>query len=87
MLLISSIQVLVLGSLYTLSRKYQNVQFSTGIDGKEKHFHHPMYQTVWLFFGMALCLIFRKCVKNVEEDPNKPKGHRTLMFFPALCDV
>ena len=86
MLLISSIQVLVLGSLYTLSRKFQNVQISTGIDGKEKHFHHPMYQVFWLFFGMGLCLLMKKCVKN-EEDPTKKKAHYTLMLFPALCDV
>jgi len=86
MLLISSVQVLFLGSLYTLSRKFQNIQMSPGLDGKERHFHHPMYQVFWLFFGMAICLILKKCVKN-EEDPNKKKPHPTLLIFPAFCDV
>ena len=43
MLLISSIQVLILGSIYTLSRKFQILQLSEGLDGKIGHFHHPMY--------------------------------------------
>jgi hypothetical protein len=59
---------------------------SPGLDGKERHFHHPMYQVFWLFFGMAICLILKKCVKN-EEDPNKKKPHPTLLIFPAFCDV
>ena len=43
MLLLASFQVLFLGSLYTLSRKYQNLQMSQGLDGRILHFHHPVY--------------------------------------------
>jgi len=78
--------VLLLGSLYTLSRKYQNVQMSKGLDNTLKHFHHPIYQVFWLFAGMAICLLLKKFVKT-EEDNTKKKAHYTLLFFPALCDV
>lgn len=43
MLLHSSFQVLFLGTIYTLSRKYQNLQLSVGFDDQLKHFYHPMY--------------------------------------------
>ncbi len=42
MLLYCAIQVLTLGSLYTVSRKFQNLQLSPGMSGKFLHFHHPM---------------------------------------------
>lgn len=42
MILISSIQVLFLGTLYTLSRKYQNIQTSKGLDDEERIFYHPL---------------------------------------------
>lgn len=42
MLLVSSLQVLFLGSIYTISRKFQNIQVSEGLGGKPLHFHHPM---------------------------------------------
>jgi len=43
MLLLCSLQVLVLGSIYTLSRKFQNLQLSVGLGEKALHFHHPLY--------------------------------------------
>jgi hypothetical protein len=43
MLLVSSFQVLFLGSLYTLSRKNQNLQKSEGLDDRVSYFHHPVY--------------------------------------------
>jgi hypothetical protein len=42
-LLLASFQVLFLGSIYTISRKYQNLQLSPGLDGRLSHFHHPVY--------------------------------------------
>jgi len=34
---------------------------------------------------MALCLLFKKCVK--EEVSSKKKPYPALMVFPAFCDV
>jgi hypothetical protein len=56
MLLISSIQVLFLGCIYTLSRKYQNLQISLGIDGIVTNFHHPMYiMLIQISSLLAIC--------------------------------
>jgi len=73
----------LLGSLYTLSRKYQNVQMSKGLDNTLKHFHHPIYQVFWLFAGMAICLLLKKFVKT-EEDNTKKKSSLYFVIFPSI---
>jgi hypothetical protein len=94
MLLLSSIQVLFLGTIYTLSRKYQYLQMSEGLDNRPMHFHHPMYnihiikfryQVLFLFVGMAICLPFVLCVKR--EVSEKKKVNPLLLIVPASCDV
>lgn len=88
MLLISSIQVLVLGTVYTLSRKYQNIQVSPGIDNDPRLFYHPIYQVLLLFIGMAICLPFKNCLEK-EDDKQSNKKDMTpfVMIVPAFCDV
>ncbi len=93
MLLNSSIQVLFLGSIYTLSRKYQNLQISTGLDGRSMRFHHPLYfinfnfrfQVFCLFLGMALCLPFKYCTSQKKSEKKQIQSY--VMIIPALCDV
>ena len=88
MLLISSVQVLLLGTLYTLSRKYQNIQQSNGIDNDLKYFYHPIYQVFWLFFGMAICLPFKNLLESKDKDDNSKKEMTPyVLIFPALFDV
>ena len=88
MLLISSLQVLFLGTLYTLSRKYQNIQLRPGIEDDPKHFYHPMYQVFWLFFGMALCLPFKNILTEDDEKQSTKKEMTPLiLIFPACMDV
>jgi len=88
MLLISSLQVLFLGTVYTLSRKYQNIQLSPGLEDDPKHFYHPMYQVFWLFFGMALCLPFKNITeKDDDKQENKKEMNAILLIFPACMDV
>jgi hypothetical protein len=88
MLIHSTFQVLFLGTLYTLSRKYQNLQLSSGLDDVSRHFYHPLYQVLWLFLGMALCLPFKKLIKdNDAKDENKKNMTPSLMIIPAFFDV
>lgn len=87
-LIISTFQVLFLGTLYTLSRKYQNLQVSNGIDEIPRHFYHPLYQVLWLFIGMAICLPFKNLFedKDTENDKKLPMSGK-LMIIPAFFDV
>lgn len=89
MLIYSTFQVLFLGTIYTLSRKYQNIQTSPGLDNESKHFYHPLYQVLWLFIGMALCLPFNNIVKESEVEDKKKKKQITpkYMIIPAFFDV
>ena len=89
MLLHSTFQVLFLGTIYTLSRKYQNIQMSPGLDDNPKHFYHPLYQVLWLFIGMAICLPFKNIIKEEEDDDQKKKKEITpkYMIIPAFFDA
>lgn len=83
MLLNSSIQVLFLGSIYTLSRKYQNLQISTGLDGRPMRFHHPLYYKEFIldfkfsvYFSVWLCV----CRLNtVQKKKSQKKNKFSLM--------
>jgi hypothetical protein len=50
--------MLLTGSINTLSKKWQNQQSSTGLNGHEKSFSFPWTQTLFMFAGEALCMIF-----------------------------
>eukprot|EP00743_Colponemidia_sp_Colp-15_P005806 GILK01006241.1.p1 GENE.GILK01006241.1~~GILK01006241.1.p1 ORF type:complete len:388 (-),score=36.52 GILK01006241.1:205-1368(-) len=78
--------VIVLGSIYTVGRKWQNVTKAPGVDGKPSSFHHPVYQVFWLFFGMALCLPVQKLSQCIRKSP-APRFSPFRMIIPSLCDV
>lgn len=96
--LVNSFLVLALGTIYTLSRKFQNIQQARGPDGVLSYFHHPMYQSFWLFVGMSLCLLFKRPSKptpGLEKkdeggtlEATKKKAWRPIhLLFPAACDA
>ncbi len=88
MILLSTLMVLFLGTIYTLSRKFQNIQVSPGIDEIPRHFYHPLFQVLWLFVGMAICLPFTNIVhKKEKEDKGKKDMTPSLMIIPAFFDV
>eukprot|EP00742_Colponemidia_sp_Colp-10_P011319 GILJ01012561.1.p1 GENE.GILJ01012561.1~~GILJ01012561.1.p1 ORF type:complete len:195 (-),score=18.58 GILJ01012561.1:1-585(-) len=78
--------VVILGSIYTVARKWQNVAKSPGLDGQESAFHHPIYQVFWLFFGMVLCLPVQKLTECLRGQPAS-KFNPLMMLVPAACDV
>jgi hypothetical protein len=91
MILISTFQVLLLGTIYTISRKYQNLQVSSGLDEVPRHFYHPLYQVLWLFIGMAFCLPLKNFIhkydKEEKEDKLKKEMSPSLLIIPAFFDV
>ena len=91
MILLSTFQVLFLGTLYTISRKYQNLQVSYGLDEVPRHFYHPLYQVFWLFVGMAFCLPLKNYIHKYDmeekEDKTKKEMSPSLLIIPAFFDV
>lgn len=88
MILLSTIQVLFLGTIYTISRKYQNLQVVNGLDSINRHFYHPLFQVFLLFIGMAVCLPFKNFIHKTEtKDKSKKEVFPTLLIIPAFFDV
>eukprot|EP00026_Physarum_polycephalum_P009519 Phypoly_transcript_09645.p1 GENE.Phypoly_transcript_09645~~Phypoly_transcript_09645.p1 ORF type:complete len:343 (+),score=25.92 Phypoly_transcript_09645:72-1100(+) len=49
--------MLVTGTINTLSKSWQNVQTSKGINGQAEEFHFPWTQTLIMYCGETLCMV------------------------------
>eukprot|EP00744_Colponema_vietnamica_P002069 GILI01003328.1.p2 GENE.GILI01003328.1~~GILI01003328.1.p2 ORF type:complete len:395 (-),score=108.98 GILI01003328.1:104-1288(-) len=79
--------VIVLGCIYTVTRKWQNVIKSHGLTDEVQHFHHPIFQVFWLFFGMFLCLPLHWALERKHIVPATKPFPAYVMAIPSTCDV
>ncbi|XP_011865437.1 PREDICTED: solute carrier family 35 member F6 [Vollenhovia emeryi] len=89
----------ITGSFNTLSVKYADRQIVLGEDDQLRHFNHPFMQSLFMFFGEALCFLAFKVFYyyyNRRSDGSVDnhvltKGSRIfnpfLLLVPALCDM
>ncbi|TGZ54493.1 solute carrier family 35 member F6 isoform X1 [Temnothorax longispinosus] len=90
---------IVTGSFNTLSVKYADRQVVLGEDEQLRHFNHPFMQSLFMFFGEALCFLAFKIFYyyyNRRGDGSVDnnvliKGTRVfnpfILLVPALCDM
>lgn len=90
---------IVTGSFNTLSVKYADRQVVLGEDEQLRPFNHPFMQSLFMFFGEALCFLAfkifyyyynRRSDGSVDNNP-LTKGSRIfnpfILLIPALCDM
>ncbi|XP_050530933.1 solute carrier family 35 member F6-like [Daktulosphaira vitifoliae] len=86
------------GSINTLSVKWADNLYAKGSDGNFRKFDHPFVQSLSMFLGEFLCLIFFKLALRYHlkrqypiEDSPIIKGNQQfnpfLFFIPAMCDM
>jgi len=90
--------MVITGSINTLSVKWADKLRSIGSDGKERNFDHPFVQSLTMFLGEFLCLLFFKLAYmyhikkqySIEDSPIV-KGNQQfnpfLFFIPAMFDM
>ncbi|XP_050530943.1 solute carrier family 35 member F6-like [Daktulosphaira vitifoliae] len=90
--------LIVSGSINTISVKWADTMEAPGRDGTIRKFHHPFVQSLSMFLGEFLCLIFFKLAllyyvkkKRSTEDRTIITGNQNfnpfILFFPAMCDM
>uniref|UniRef100_A0A2H8TMK8 Transmembrane protein C2orf18 n=1 Tax=Melanaphis sacchari TaxID=742174 RepID=A0A2H8TMK8_9HEMI len=93
-----AIGMVVTGSINTLSVKWADKLQAKGSDDKERSFNHPFFQSLTMFFGEFLCLLFFKLAYRYHlkrqysiEDSPIVKGNQHfnpfLFFVPAMFDM
>ncbi|VVC26387.1 Chloroquine-resistance transporter-like,Nucleotide-sugar transporter-related [Cinara cedri] len=96
--IILAIGMVITGSINTLSVKWADKLQSIGSDGKLHPFNHPFVQSLTMFLGEFLCLLFFKLAYRYHlrrefpiEDSPLVKGNQQfspfLFFIPAMLDM
>ncbi|XP_050442960.1 solute carrier family 35 member F6-like [Adelges cooleyi] len=93
-----AIGMVITGSINTLSVKWADTIEANGTDGKSRPFDHPFVQSLSMFLGEFLCLLFFKLAYRYHvrrqlpiEDSALVKGNQQfspfIFFIPAMCDM
>lgn len=96
--LVLAIGMVITGSINTLSVKWADNLQAKGSDGQSRPFDHPFFQSLTMFFGEFLCLLFFKLAYRYHvkrqypiEDSPIVKGNQQfnpfLFFVPAMFDM
>lgn len=90
--------MVITGSINTLSVKWADNLQAAGSDGTLRYFNHPFVQSLTMFLGEFLCLLFFKLAYRYHinrqypiEDSPIVKGNQQfspfLFFVPAMFDM
>jgi drug/metabolite transporter (DMT)-like permease len=87
--IILSTCLLAFGTLATLSTKWQSSTYAKGLNGELKRFEHPGVQTLLMFIGMAICLVYYLCRTAFFPSTNqqRPKLWEPVLLVPTTLDL
>jgi len=96
--IVLAVGMVITGSINTLSVKWADNLRANGTDGKPRNFDHPFVQSLSMFLGEFLCLLFFKLAYRYHvnrqysiEDSPIVKGNQQfnplLFFVPAVFDM
>ena len=87
------------GVLNAMFKKLQNITLAPGIDGTVHYFHHPVFQTLAMFFGEILCFVIYfvlKVSRTNELDAERAEEYTKdakelenpwILILPAMLDI